>query len=122
MAKFEYTKEVTARMTGMYVEAETAEARAEAVKALAQEFGLKEAQVRGKLVREGVYIAPQRARKTVAAKAIFVAAIAEQLGVLEEAIETLEKANKPVLAALYGALNVKRELEGEEAVALKATK
>jgi len=122
MARFEYTKEITARMTGLYAEQNTAEARAEAVKALATEFKLKEAQVRGKLVREGVYVAPTRARKTVAAKAIFVAAIAEQLGMLEEVAETLEKANKPVLAAIYGALNAKRELEGEEVVGLKATK
>ena len=111
---FEYTKEITKEMVDTYLAAEQAEgtyeARQAAVEELADRFGLKVAQVRAKLVTEGVYIAKPKgpaARKPQ--KADLVAAIAKVLDLEEEELDTFEKATKVALVKVLGRITAMRE-------------
>ena len=100
-----YTKENTVRLVTAYKAATSAEDRAFVVEQFAQELGVKPASVIAKLVREEVYIKPERVSKRKATKAELVARIATQLNVEQEQIESLEKANAKVLNILAEALS-----------------
>lgn len=99
-----YTKEITARLVNEYKALETEEARKEFITAFASELGVKEASVRAKLVREEVYIKPERETKRKATKAELVAQIAKRVGKSEEALTSLEKATASALRAVLEAL------------------
>ena len=104
MTKSVYTPEVTAALVEKYTAAESAEARQEVVESYAEELGVKVASVRAKLVREGVYVKAERARKSVATKSELVAKLAEALGESEESLESLEKATKGALTKVLAGL------------------
>ena len=76
------------------------------VAALAAELGKSEASVRAKLTSEGIYVPYSKAPagKNTVRKAALVNAIAAQLDVHVETVESLEKANKVALALIYKAL------------------
>lgn len=98
-----YNAEVTTRMNDSYIAAESDEARAQVVNGFAAELGVSVASVRSKLVNLGVYKAKARVAKNgeaIESKAKIVADIAKIIGVEEEAVESLEKATKPVLKAV----------------------
>lgn len=98
-----YTSEVVARMEEAYTAAPSDEARAEVVNDFAGELGASVASVRSKLVNLGIYKAKTRVTKTgeaIESKAKIVGDIARMMGVEEEAVESLEKATKPVLKSL----------------------
>lgn len=99
-----YTPEVTAELVAQYTAAESAEARQAVVEAFAQKLGVKVASVRAKLVREEVYVKPERARKSTATKEQLVAQLAEALGEEEEALESLAKATKAALTKVLAGL------------------
>ena len=118
--KVNYTPEQTAILVDAYTSVDTDETRAAVVEKYADEFGKPAQSIRAKLVSEGVYVA--KAYKTKKgdkpeSKAAIVAGIARILGVDQERVESLEKANKTALnlirgtlAAAHAALNP----EGEE--------
>lgn len=111
---FEYTKEITKDLVDAYLAAEQAEgtyeARQAAVEELADRYGLKVAQVRAKLVTEGVYIAkPKGAATRKPQKADLVAAIALRLGLPEEDLDTFEKATKVALVKVLGRIHALQE-------------
>lgn len=110
---FEYTKEIVKDMVDTYLAAEQAEgtyeARQAAVEELADRFGLKVAQVRAKLVTEGVYIAKAKGAKARTLKADLVAAIAKKLDLEEEELDTFEKATKQALVKVLGRITAIRE-------------
>ena len=101
-----YTEAMVARLHEGYDGSASDEARREMVAALAAELGKSEASVRAKLTSEGIYVPYTKAPagKNTVRKAALVAAIAIHLGVDEEKVESLEKANKSALALIYKAL------------------
>ena len=101
-----YTDEMVARMAAVYDGEASDEVRRAQVAQLADELGKSEASIRAKLTSEGLYVAYAKAPagKNTVRKAAIVAAIAAQLGVHVEAVESLEKANKAALARIYQAL------------------
>lgn len=101
-----YTDEMVARMKEVYDGSASDADRKAQVAALAAELGKSEASVRAKLTSEGVYVPYSKAPagKNTVRKATLVAAIAAQLDVAEEVVESLEKANKVALALIYKAL------------------
>ena len=101
-----YTDAMVARLHEGYDGTATDEERRAQVTALAAELGKSEASIRAKLTSEGIYVAYAKAQagKNSVRKATIVAAIASQLGVSEEVAESLEKANKAILARIYTAL------------------
>ncbi len=103
-----YTEEMVARLHEVY-DGEADEAiRDEQVAQLSAELDRSPASIRAKLTREGIYVpkAKAPAGKATVRKADIVAAIADQLGVHVEAVESLEKATKVALAHVYKALSV----------------
>ena len=111
---FEYTQKITKDLVETYLAAEQAEgtyeARQAAVEELADRYGLKVAQVRAKLVTEGVYIAKAKeATKGRVVKADLVGAIAKQLDLTEEELDTFEKATKQALVKVLGRVTALRE-------------
>ena len=105
--KVNYTPEQTAELVAAYTDAETEEQRADVVKEYAEKFGRPLQSIRAKLVSEEVYIA--KAYKTKKgekpeSKAAIVAGIASVLGVNQEQVESLEKANKAALNLVRGTL------------------
>ena len=98
-----YTEEVVSRMVEAYTSADTDEARADVVNDFAEQLGATVQSVRSKLVNLRVYKAKERKTKTgeaIESKAKIVADIAKMMDVSEEAVESLEKATKPVLKAI----------------------
>lgn len=111
------TSNYTAEMTKQLVEAYTAlpvddskesqEVRDNCVDEFAENFDLHPASIRGKLTREGVYIAKVNLTKQgtkVESKGKIVEQIAGLLGMASETCDSLEKANKGILQAVRDAL------------------
>lgn len=101
-----YTDAMVARLHEGYDGSASDEVRRAQVAELAAELGKSEASIRAKLTSEGIYTpyAKAPAGKNSVRKAALVNAIAIQLGVHVEAVESLEKANKVALAMIYKAL------------------
>ena len=105
--KVNYTTAQTAELVAAYEAADSDEARAEVVDEFAMTFGKPAQSIRAKLVSEGVYIAKTYKGKTgekPESKAKIVGDIASVLGVTQEAVESLEKANKKALTLIRGTL------------------
>lgn len=103
-----YTKEQTAEMVERYEGCETEAERMAEVEKIAEDFGKTVRSVRQKLVRERVYVAKVYQTKTgnkPESKARIVSDIARTLGVAEESVESLGKANKTTLALIRGTLD-----------------
>ena len=105
--KMNYTPEQTAMLVDAYTSVDTDETRAAVVAMYAEEFGKNPQSIRAKLVSEGVYVA--KAYKTKKgdkpeSKQAIVANIAALLGVDQEKVESLEKANKTSLYLVRGAI------------------
>jgi hypothetical protein len=101
-----YTDEMVARLREGYDPSASDEVRRAQVAQLADELGKSAASIRAKLTSEGIYVAYAKAPagKNTVRKATIVAAIAAQLGVNEEVVESLEKANKAALIRVYNGL------------------
>lgn len=103
-----YTAEVTAEVVERYT-------AGEAVESIAVAVGKSVRSVVAKLSREGVYKA--KAEKAKAEKAVtkanLIEAIAKEVGVASEKLESLEKATKEALAIVAGALGA--EVKASEA-------
>ena len=101
-----YTPEMTARLHEVYDPSADEAAREAQIVALSDELGKNVQSIRAKLTSEGIYVpkAKAPAGKNSVRKATLVAAIAAQLDVHVEAVESLEKANKVALALVYKAL------------------
>lgn len=89
--------------------------------AIAEKVGAKSGRaVRGKLSKEGVYIAlePQAAPSTSSriSKGQYVRSIAKGLGLDLEAVQTLDKANLDALEALTGKVSALLVASGGEAI------
>jgi O-methyltransferase involved in polyketide biosynthesis len=106
-----YTPEQTAAIVAGYRACDSDESRKAFVEAYAAEHGRKASSVRAKLVREGVYIKPERTAKRSAKKADMVAAIAARTGANPELVDSLEKATAKALSLVLAALP---EIEDEE--------
>ena len=105
--KANYTPEQTAELVEAYQAADSDESRAEVVSEYAEKFGKPLQSIRAKLVSESVYVA--KAYKTKKgekpeSKSKIVGEIAAFLGVHQEAVESLEKANKAALSLIRGTL------------------
>ena len=101
-----YTDAMVARLHEGYDGSASDADRKEQVAALAAELGKSEASIRAKLTSEGIYVPYSKAPagKNTVRKAAMVGAIATQLGVHVETVESLEKANKVALALILQAL------------------
>ena len=106
-----YTPTQTAELVEAYEAAGEGEENQEAREAVVQEFagrfGKSAQSIRSKLTSEGVYIAKTYKTKTGAkpeSKAKIVQDIAAVLGVADETVESLEKANKKALSLIRGTL------------------
>lgn len=100
---------VVANMKARYQAAESDAERAEVVSELAEELGKSEQSVRGKLVREKVYIAKTRADKVgreIVRKGELVDRIASAIGVefTDGEAMSLEKATKSTLRKILDAV------------------
>ena len=105
--KVNYTTAQTAELVAAYEAAETDEDRADVVQDFANAFNKPAQSIRAKLVSEGVYIAKTYKGKTgekPESKAKIVSDIASVLGVNQETVESLEKANKKALNLVRGTL------------------
>lgn len=119
-----YTPEMTVRMVEAYEACGKSDSeadqlqRANVVTEFATEFDFHEASIRGKLVREGVYIAKKTLTKQggkVESKEAIVDEIAKLLDMTAEACGSLTKGNKAVLQAVRDALTPEPvQEEGEE--------
>ena len=115
--KVNYTPEQTAMLKDAYESVDSQEQREAVVAHYAEEFGKAPQSIRAKLVSEGVYVA--KAYKTKKgekpeSKAAIVAGIANLLGVDQERVESLEKANKATLSLIRGTLaHAAKALGGE---------
>lgn len=93
-----YTPEMTATVVEGYKAGKS-------VETLATEVGRTVRSVIAKLSKEGAYKAPAKeAGKREMLKAEMVAEISKEIGVSEEALESLEKATGPALMAVLKAL------------------
>ena len=102
-----YTDAQTSELVGAYEKAGLPETRENVILMFAEKFGKSAQSIRAKLVSEGVYIKKEYATKKgekPESKAAIVAAIARTLGVTEESVESLEKANKATLNLIRGTL------------------
>ena len=91
-----YTDEMIARLKEVYDGQDSEDARSAQVQQLATELDKAPASIRAKLVREGLYVAKDKAPKGKAglSKADLVSKIAHQLNVDEDIVGSLEKATK----------------------------
>ena len=115
--KVNYTPEQTAMLVDAYESVETQEQREAVVAHYAEEFGKAPQSIRAKLVSEGVYIAKTYKTKKgekPESKAAIVAGIARILGVDQERVESLEKANKTALNLIRGTLAAAHAALGQE--------
>ena len=105
--KVNYTPEQAAELVAAYEAASTDSERVSVVEEFAAEFGKPMQSIRAKLVSEGVYVAKTYTTKKgekPESKSAIVADIAETLGVSQEVVESLEKANKAALNLIRGTL------------------
>ena len=105
--KVNYTAEQTAELVAAYEAADSQEQRETVVSEFAESFGKAKQSIRAKLVSEGVYVAKEYKTKKgdkPESKAAIVADIAREMGVNEETVESLEKANKAALTLVRGTL------------------
>lgn len=118
-----YTAEMTAEMVEAYTSVGKTDseadqkARAEVVDTFAAKFDFHPASIRGKLVREEVYIAKKNLTKqgtAVESKESIVDQIADFLGMTAEACGSLTKGNKAVLQAVRDALTPEVITDSEE--------
>lgn len=101
-----YTQEMIDRMKEVYDPKASDEDRDAQVAELAAELDRKEASVRAKLVREGVYVAKTKPSKNGGVrKADLVQSIADALEVDVDVIGSLEKATKVALTRVIRGLN-----------------
>lgn len=103
-----YTAEVTAEVVERYT-------AGEAVESIAASVGKSVRSIVAKLSREGVYKAKAekaKAEKGVT-KASLIEAIAKEVGVASEKLESLEKATKEALVIIAEALKGEEEVSGE---------
>jgi len=104
-----YTAEVTAEVVERYN-------AGEAVESIAVAVGKSVRSIVAKLSREGVYKTKAKAKAekgAVVTKANLIEAIANEIGVASEKLESLEKATKEALALVAGALGA--EVKASEA-------
>lgn len=101
-----YTDEMVARLREGYDGSADEAVRDEQIKALAVELDRSPASIRAKLTSEGLYVpkAKAPAGKAAVRKAVLVSAIAAKMGVDEDVMGSLEKANKSVLVRIFNAL------------------
>ena len=101
-----YTEAETATVREAYLSAETDAERQSALEALSAELGKSVASLRQKLVREGVYVSKTKTETGTAKvlKSDLVAQVAQELGVEEEVVESLEKATRKTLELILEAL------------------
>ena len=102
-----YTEEQTAELVKAYNAAQTDEDRANVVNTEAARLGKTVRSIRQKLVREGVYVRPERKTKSgtsIEKKAQIVEDIASAMGCESEAIESLEKGTKTALELVRACL------------------
>jgi hypothetical protein len=108
-----YTAEQTAKIVGDY----QAKPVAETVEALASEFGKSVRSIVAKLSREGVYqkkVYKTKAGEAVQKKDATADAIGAILQLNENDIDSLTKANKNALKAIFDALASSKPIESEE--------
>lgn len=106
-----YTPEVTAQLTAEYQAAQSAEGRQAVMEAFAEKLEVKVASVRAKLVREEVYVKPERETKRKATKAELVTMLANEVGTQTEKLESLEKATAKALTVVLEALKAREAPE-----------
>lgn len=101
-----YTNEMVARLHEVYDGEASVDERKAQVKSLAEELNRKEASIRAKLTREGVYVpvGPAPKKGLGVTKAQLVTAIAAEMNADEDVIGSLEKATKVALAKVLLAL------------------
>lgn len=101
-----YTPEMVSRLHAVYSPEATESEREAQILDLSAELGKNVASIRAKLTSEGLYVPKTKAPagKATIRKAQLVAIIAHKLNVAEEMVESLEKANKAVLARIAQAL------------------
>lgn len=101
-----YTDEAVARLHEVYDGEADEEIRVEQVAQLAEELGKSAQSIRAKLTREGIYVSKAKAPagKAGVLKSALVSVIAGKLGVEEDVVGSLEKANKSVLVLIAKAL------------------
>lgn len=92
-----YTADQTAALVSGYQAGQS-------VEALALQVGKGIRSVIAKLVKENVYVAKAKAHADHVTKAQLISTIAAKTGASEEALESLEKANKDALVLLANAL------------------
>ena len=118
-----YTNEMTDEIVASYKVADTEDARASVVEAMANKFGKTTRSIVAKLSREGVYVAKTAKTKTgakVQTKAAMVDEIAVALGAGRDDLASLENASKDALAKVLLAVGEIREIaedfsQGEKA-------
>ena len=101
-----YTDEMVAVLHAEYDGTASDETRKAQVTALAVKLGKKEASIRAKLTREGIYVALTKAPKGKAPvlKATLVQAIADEINTDVDVVGSLEKATKVALVKVLVAL------------------
>ena len=102
--KVNYTKIQEARLAEVYDAEASWEVRSEQVDDLAEEFGKKRASIVAKLSNMKVYVKKNYTTKSggeSVRKGAIVGLIAGVMGETEEAFDTLSKANKTVLEAIW---------------------
>ena len=108
-----YTEEQAAELVTAYTAADSDETRAAVVAAYAASFGKAPASIRAKLVREKVYIKPEKAgKKGGIAKADLVEEISN---FTETPVEILDSLSKATMVALTRVVETFRELSAEKA-------
>ncbi len=110
-----YTEEMTTELVEAYTSAESDEERVDVINTFSADFGKSPASIRQKLVRENVYVKPEKAeagKKGGEKKADLVMQIAHACGTSAEVFDSLEKATFPVLRILRERL-VPMAKEGE---------
>lgn len=111
-----YTPEMVARMTAEY----TVKPGKETVEALAKEFGKSTKQIVAKLVNLKIYkkVTPEKGKtktgEKVETKDTTADAIGKVLGLVEPDVESLTKANKRALQAIFAALANSRPIDGND--------
>jgi len=111
-----YTPEMVARMTAEY----TAKPEKATVEALAVEFGKSTKQIVAKLVNLKIYVkaSPEKGKtktgEKVETKDTTADAIGRVLGLSEPDVESLTKANKRALQAIFAALANSRPIDGND--------
>ena len=113
-AKTAYTAEQAAELVAAYAAATDADSRKAVVESFAVKFGKTVKSVVAKLSREGAYIKPVHTRKdgtSVEKKDATADAIGNILGLSEAATDSLTKANREALQAIFKALANSKPLD-----------